>query len=128
MLDQEGDDAAAPLALVYPVAGDQFDRSTRQTTGWYGFANSATRDHLWLVWSADAVPELEALRPLVNAKDLGRIADATQARRVRSWLEQGTAREVRATPESDPVQMTLYYRGPAVVRHILLRHEGRHAS
>jgi hypothetical protein len=127
LLDQEGDEAAAPLALVYPVADDRVDRSNRQTTGWYGFANSTPRDHLWLVWSADAVPELEALRPLVNAKDLGRIADPAQAQRVRAWLAEATARQVRATPETDPVQMTLSYSGPAVVRHILLRHEGRQA-
>ncbi len=127
MLDQEGDEPAAPLALVYPVAGDRVEPSSRATTGWYGFSNSAPRDHLWLVWSADALPELEPLRSLVNQRDLGRIPDPV-ARRVRDWLERIAALDVRATREGAPLQMTVDYKGPIVIRHILLRHGGRNAS
>ena len=122
MLDQEGDAAVASLALVYPVAGDPFDRATRFTTGWYGFSSAAPRDHLWLVWAADPRPELEALRPLVNARVLGRIADHDQAGRLLAWLNRTAALDVRATTDSDPLQMTVGYRGAVAIRHILLRH------
>ena len=122
MLDQEGDASVASLALVYPVAGDPFDRATRFTTGWYGFSSAAPRDHLWLVWAADPRPELEALRPLVNARVLGRIADHDQAGRLLAWLNRTAALDVRATTDSDPLQMTVGYRGAVAIRHILLRH------
>ena len=126
LLDQEGDDAAA-LALVYPVATDRVAASTRSTTGWYGFSNDAARDHLWLVWSADMVPDLEALRPLVNERDLGRILDAGRARGLRAWLDQTAARAVRATEEGNPLRMTIAFTGPAAIRHILLSHIGRNS-
>ena len=126
MLDQE-DDAAA-LALVYPVATDQVGAAKTSTTGWYGFSSSAERDHLWLVWSADAVPALEALRPLVNERDLGRIADGSQARGLRAWLDQMAARDVRAIREVEPIQMRVAYAGPVTIRHILLHHTGRSSS
>lgn len=126
MLDQEGDDAAA-LALVYPVVTDRVAASTRSTTGWYGFSNDAARDHVWLVWSADTVPDLEALRPLVNERDLGRIPDAGRARGLRAWLDQTAARAVRATEEGNPLRMTIAFTGPAAIRHILLSHIGRNS-
>ena len=127
MLDQEGDDAAA-LALVYPVATDSVNASTRSTTGWYGFSTGAAVDHLWLVWSADVVPELEALRPLVNERDLGRIGDAARARGLRAWLDQTGARTVRATEERSPRQVTIAFSGPIAIRHILLHHTGGSSS
>ena len=127
MLDQEGDDAAA-LALVYPVATDSVNASTRSTTGWYGFSTGAAVDHLWLVWSADVVPELEALRPLVNERDLGRIGDAGRARGLRAWLDQAGARTVRATEERSPRQVTIAFSGPIAIRHILLHHTGGSSS
>ena len=123
LLDAEGDDDAT-LALVYPVAGDHVSASTRSTTGWYGFSSGAPLDHLWLVWSTEAVPDLESLRPLVNQRDLGHVAEAGKARGLRVWLDRTAARPVRATGDANPIQTTIAFTGPIAIHHILLHHSG----
>jgi serine/threonine protein kinase len=125
IVDQEGDGPQASLSLVYPVATDSVTASNERTTGWYAVSTATAREHLWLVWSAGVVPELETLRPLVNARDLGRVGDVEQARRLGAWLERESARAARATRGSDPVEMRIAYTAPMAIRHILLHHTGR---
>jgi len=125
LLNQEGEDAVAPLALVYPLSTDPARASNGAATDWYGFASPSGVDRLWLVWSATAVPELDALRPLVNERDLGQIRDESQARAIRAWLRDAAARDVRQTRDAQPVQMTVTYDGALAVRPITLRHGAR---
>jgi hypothetical protein len=122
LVDQEGDDDAAPLALVYPVSADTGRASNGDATGWYGFAGTTGADRLWLVWSDAPVPQLDVLRPLVNERDLGRIRDVRQAQAIRAWLRDGVARDARESRDAQPVQMTVAYNGGIAVRPIVLHH------
>jgi predicted Ser/Thr protein kinase len=120
LVDQEGDGGTAPLALAYPVSAEPGHASNGDATGWYGFAGTAGVDRLWLIWSQAPVPELDALRPLVNERDLGRIRDERQAEALRLWLRDAAARAVRESRDTQPVQMTVAYSGALAVRAVVL--------
>jgi Protein kinase domain len=125
LLDQEGNDDRTPLALVYPISTEVASASNGDATGWYGFSGTGGVDHLWLVWSSTPVPDLDALRPLVNPRDLGRITDPQRSAAIRAWLESAAGRSVRETRDTKPFQVTVAYDGPLVVRHVALRHSAR---
>jgi len=80
------------------------------------------------VWSATPVQELDALRPLVNERDLGVIGDAAQSRSIRAWLQDVGGRSVRETSDTHPMQMTIAYSGPVIVREVTLHHGARSTS
>jgi len=126
LLDEEGADGR--LALVYPVSTDLGRAANGDATGLYGFAGEGGVDRLWLVWSATPVPELDALRPLVNERDLGVIGDAAQSRSIRAWLQDVGGRSVRETSDTHPMQMTIAYSGPVIVREVTLHHGARSTS
>jgi predicted Ser/Thr protein kinase len=126
LLDEEGVDGR--LALVHPVSTDAGRAANGDATGWYGFAGEGGVDRLWLVWSATPVPELDALRPLVNERDLGVIRDAARSRSIRAWLQSAGTRDVRETRDAQPMQTTIAYTGPVVVREVTLHHGARSPS
>jgi hypothetical protein len=125
LVDQEGDEAEAPLALVYPVSSDPARPTNGDATGWYGFAGASGTDRLWLIWSAAPVAQLDALRPLVNDRDLGRVRDPAQANAIRGWLRDAAARDAGEARDAQPVQMTVAYGGDLVVRRIVLHQAER---
>src|SRR5439155_22263455 len=45
-------------------------------------------EKLWIVWSESGVPELEAVKGVVNPKQKGTISDTGQAEAVRAFLEK----------------------------------------
>ncbi len=55
---------------------------------------------LWLVWSEASVPELEAVKSVVNARQQGAITDPAQIRSVRDYLAKAQA-ESQASPQID---------------------------
>jgi serine/threonine-protein kinase len=63
--------------IAIPERGDGFFFDREQGT-----------EKLWLVWSSSNIPELEAVKGLVNPKDQGAITDSAQIRAVRDWLEK----------------------------------------
>ena len=60
----------------------------RLQTSWYVFDDQPGTENFRLVWAAQPVPELEAVRALVNPTDKGRISDPAQIEAVRAFLQQ----------------------------------------
>jgi serine/threonine-protein kinase len=121
-LVNEDNDATASLALVFPVGSGRIEPSLSVTTDWYAFETAGREERIWLVWSETVVPQLEALRPLVNERDLGRVTDASQAVRVREWLAAASVRMPGGTPNAGAAETTVPYTGSLLVRQMQLRH------
>jgi serine/threonine protein kinase len=65
-------------------------------TGWMLFDENQGTEKLWVVWSANEVPELEAVKGSLNEQDKGTIIDANQAKAVGEFL---TVHHSLSTPE-----------------------------
>jgi hypothetical protein len=89
-------------------------------TGWYVLSEHQGTERLWLVWAAQAAPELEAVKGVVNPKDKGVIGDPAQLDAVRRLLSHYPA----ARPEKDPVkeQMSVRGRGEVLISLVELKH------
>jgi serine/threonine protein kinase len=57
-------------------------------TGWYFLGERKGTERLWLVWAAQAVRELEAVKGAVNPKDKGVISGAAELNEVRELLNK----------------------------------------
>jgi serine/threonine protein kinase len=57
-------------------------------TGWYLLSERKGTERLWLVWAAQAVRELEAVKGLVNPRDKGVISSAAELNEVRELLNK----------------------------------------
>src|SRR5215475_13187005 len=57
-------------------------------TGWYLLGEREGTERLWLVWAAQAVRELEAVKGLVNPRDKGVISSAAELNEVRELLNK----------------------------------------
>jgi serine/threonine protein kinase len=55
-------------------------------TGWYIMGEHEGTERLWLVWAAQAVRELEAVKRVVNPRDKGVISSAAELNEVRELL------------------------------------------
>jgi hypothetical protein len=62
------------------------DANQKIQTGWMVFVEGHGTENFWIVWAAEAVPELEAVKDVVNEKDKGAIRDRDQAKAVREFL------------------------------------------
>jgi len=81
-------------------------------------------EKLWLVWSKEALPELDALKKWVNVKDRGRIRDTTQTQYIRSFLAKSAPFSVESRGGDDRnLTTTLDGNGKSLVHLVTLEHE-----
>jgi serine/threonine protein kinase len=86
---QQEDRTNSNLSILYPEpsVGDGLIQPNKLTqTEWYLFDQNPGTEKLWVIWSANAVPELERVRRFLNAKDKGSISDTVDARALREFL------------------------------------------
>ena len=91
--------------------------------GWFTLDAEQGTEKLWLVFSANAVPDLEALKRFANKKDHGLINDAALRARVQEFL--GAHSGARATIEKDDElkQTSLTVADGILVHPIKLEHQ-----
>ncbi len=89
---------------------------------WITFDAEQGTEKLWLVFSANAVPELEAVKQFANRKDRGLINNAGLNTRVQEFLRGHS--DAKATLEKDEElkQTSLRIAGPVLVHAIKLEH------
>jgi hypothetical protein len=90
---------------------------------WFVFDEQEGTEKVWLVWSADPVPALEALAPFENRREKGLVTDPALAAALRDFLATQSAARPRAEPDEDRKETTL--RGPGPVLTHLVRFEHR---
>jgi hypothetical protein len=91
--------------------------------GYFVFDKESGKERLWLIGSAAAILELEALRKWTNPKDRGAIRDMAQAREIEALLNKYALHQASAAV--DPVHLTTLLTGSAdlLVRRIELDHD-----
>ncbi len=91
-------------------------------TGWMVFDEHQGTEKFWMVWSADAVPELEAVKGVVNPQDKGEISDVGQRRAVKQFLEKHSAAELVAQKDRTKKLSNVKANGVVLVHRFELEH------
>ena len=109
--------ASAANSNVPPVAANQ-----KTETAWMVFDEHQGTERFWIVWAGEAVPELEAVKGVINAKDKGEIGDADQAKAVKNLLEKHSSDKPEAQKDSTNKQTNLKGKGDVLVHLMELEH------
>ena len=91
-------------------------------TGWMVFDENQGTEKFWLVWAADAVPELEAVKGVVNPQDKGEISDDGQRKAVKQFLEKHSAAELIAQKDKTNKLSNVKANGKVLVHRLELEH------
>ncbi|MGH9836667.1 MAG: protein kinase domain-containing protein [Blastocatellia bacterium] len=102
---------AAGQTISIPEIGDGFIFDEEQGT-----------ERLWLIWTADAVAELEAIKRWANPQDKGEIRDADQAGALSDLLTKHSTPAPDAQKDEATKQTTVKGRGEILVKLIKLEH------
>jgi serine/threonine protein kinase len=102
---------AAGQTISIPEIGDGFIFDEEQGT-----------ERLWLIWTANAVAELEAIKRWANPQDKGEIRDADQAVALRDFLAKHSTPAPDAQKDEATKQTTITGRGEVLVKLIKLEH------
>ena len=89
---------------------------------WFQFDDEAGTEKLWLVWSASAVGELEAVKQFANPEDKGLIADPALSQAVKSLLEAHSASKPQIKRSEEPRLTTLNKSGGVLIHQLKLEH------
>ncbi|MGI8837556.1 MAG: serine/threonine protein kinase [Pyrinomonadaceae bacterium] len=109
--------ASAANSNVPPVTANQ-----KTETAWMVFDEHQGTEKFWIVWAADAVPELEAVKGVINPKDKGEIGDADQASAVKNFLAKHSSGKPEAQKDSINKQTNLKGKGDVLVHQMELEH------
>jgi serine/threonine protein kinase len=89
-------------------------------TGWMVFDENQGTEKFWMIWAAEAVPELEAVKGVVNPTDKGEIKDSGQSKAVRQFLEKHSS--APAEKDKTKKQTNVKAKGNVLVHHLELEH------
>jgi serine/threonine protein kinase len=92
-------------------------------TGRYLFDPNKKTDTLIMIWAARPVEELEAVKGVVNEKELGRITNRTQLAAIRDFLNRYAQSTAEAVVDESSRQTTLKGRGEAIIHFLRLTHK-----
>ncbi|HWQ31894.1 MAG TPA: serine/threonine-protein kinase [Blastocatellia bacterium] len=107
-----------------PASNDgsaQLAAGQRIQTRQYVFDENKGTEKFWLIWAAQPVSELEALKGLVNPRDKGIISNQAQINALRAWLGQHPA--AQSTTDEASKQTTVKGSGDVLVKLIRLEHQ-----
>ncbi|HEX4945085.1 MAG TPA: protein kinase [Blastocatellia bacterium] len=114
--------------LLFPIpshnnGASRLVANERFQTNWYVFDEKPGAEQFRLIWAAQPVPELEALRALMNPTDKGRVSDPTQAEAVRNFLRQNSSPPLESTRDPQNKQTNVRGTGAVLVALIELEHQ-----
>jgi hypothetical protein len=90
--------------------------------GWFTFDAEQGTEKLWLVFSENAVPDLEALKRFANKKDQGLINDAALRVRVQEFLGAHSGAKATIEKDDESKQTSLTVADAILVHPIKLEH------
>lgn len=99
------------------VANERFQ------TGWYLFDEKPGAENFRLIWAAQPVPELEALRARVNPTDKGRISDPAQRQAVQNFLQQYSSSPIESIRDAQNKLTQVRGTGAVLVTLVELEHQ-----
>jgi hypothetical protein len=89
---------------------------------YYVFAGQTGTEMNWMIWSEKPVPELEALKDLMNAKDEGVVSKPEQVNSVRTFLTSHRAKDAEVVTDKAAKRTTVKARGDMLVYNSELEH------
>jgi hypothetical protein len=89
---------------------------------WFQFDAEQGTEKLWLVFSANAVPQSEAVKQFANPKDRGLINNAGMKARVQEFLRAHSDAKVTLEKDDELKQNSLRIPGTVLVHPIKLEH------
>lgn len=89
-------------------------------TSWFEFDKQQGTERLWLVFSSDAVSELDALQEFASTRTKGLVTDPAKNRAVQNFLTQHSPQQTKA--EKGETQTTLQAPGQVLVYPVKLEH------
>lgn len=125
----EGPDAQGRTTynLLYPTPAAnngtaQLSINQQMQTGWYVFDNHQGTERFWIVWAKESVPELEAVKGVVNPQDKGTITDQQQSDAVREFLTKNSATKPEVVKDTAKKQTNVKATGDVLVNLVELEH------
>lgn len=125
-----GVDGAIPFVVLFPsttandglsyLAENQRVEIPQQT--WFQFDAEEGTEKLWLVFSANPLPELEAVKQFANPKDRGLINDAGLTTGVQEFLRAHVGAKATLEKNDELQQTSLRIPGTVLVHVIKLEH------
>jgi serine/threonine protein kinase len=91
-------------------------------TAWMVFDEHQGTENFWIIWSADAVPELEAVKEFVNPTDKGEVTDGSKSRAIRSFLRQNSNPVAKAEKDRTNKQTNVSSENKLLVHRLELEH------
>ena len=123
-------DGAASFVILFPstTANDGLSYLTENQRieipqqSWFQFDAEEGTEKLWLVFSANAVPELEAVKQFANPKDRGLVNDERLSASVQRFLRLQSGTKATVEKNDELKQTIVKIPGPLLVHVIELEH------
>ena len=123
-------ESATPFVVLFPstTANDglsylaQNQRVEIPHQGWFQFDAEEGTEKLWLVFSGNSIPELEAVKQFANKKDQGVISDVGLHTRVQEFIRAHSNAKVALEKDEELKQTSLTIKGDILVHPIKLEH------
>jgi hypothetical protein len=100
-----------------PVTANQ-----KTETAWMVFDEHQGTEKFWMVWAAQAVPELDAVKGVINSRDKGEIGDPDQAKAVQRFLDKHSSVKPQVEKDKTRKQTNLKGEGDVLVHLLELEH------
>ena len=104
-------DGSAQTAAAQPIR-----------TGWYLLGERKGTERLWLVWAAQAVNELEAIKGVVNPEDKGVISGPAKLEAVRELLNRSAQMKSAVTIDPQSRRTDITSRSDLLLHLLKLEH------
>jgi hypothetical protein len=91
-------------------------------TGWMVFDEHQGTERFWIVWAAEAVPELESVKSVVNEKEKGAISDESKSKAVRDFINRSFALKPQVETNKVQKETTSKVKAAVLVSSIELEH------
>jgi serine/threonine protein kinase len=121
------EDPQGHQVLLFPIPSHNsgsahLNANERFQSGAYLFDEQPGTERFRLVWTAQPVPELEAVRHLVNPTDKGRISDPAQKQAIQTFLQQHSNALLESVRDPQNKQTAISGHGAVLVALIELEH------
>jgi hypothetical protein len=89
---------------------------------WFIFDKEEGVEKIWLIWSEQSVPELEAVKGWANPKDKGTIVDPSQIKVVAQYLATQAANTAKVEKDEASRETKIKGKGKVLVGLVKLGH------
>ena len=113
--------------LLFPTpsfnnGSPQLSADQLMQTGWYVFDEHQGTEKFWIVWAAQPVAELEAVKGVVNPQDKGEIGDKGQREAIRNLLAKEGSNKPEVEKDRSKKQTHVKGRSDVLVNLVELEH------